>query len=58
MLGGSEEKKVKEVYMGAETREDLKEDKTDHCQGMDGKTGCKWFQSDECVISNKKCLKL
>ena len=54
----SEEKKVMEVSREIKVMEDLKEEKDHYCQEMSGRAGCKWLQSGDCVISNKKCAKV
>lgn len=58
MLRVSEEKKVMEVSSEIKVMEDLKREKDYYCQEMSGRAGCKWLQSGDCVISNKRCLKL
>ncbi|GLI56812.1 hypothetical protein PM10SUCC1_23260 [Propionigenium maris DSM 9537] len=57
MLGVIEERKVMEVSREAKGMEDLKREKDHYCQEMSGRAGCKWLQSGDCVISNKKCEK-
>ena len=58
MLRGSEEKKVIEVSSSAKTKEKLADEDNQFCQEVTVKAGCKWLQSGDCVISNKRCLKL